>query len=182
VSKPIYTALVAAAAALLLAACGGSSYSSGSGSPSSSSSAASAPSSSVKLGKSQNAKLGETVLVDAAGKTLYSLSAEAKGRFICTSSGCLALWHPLLAGGGATPAGVPSLGTVRRPDGKLQVTYNARPLYTFASDTRAGQASGQGFKDVGTWSAVAVSGASQASPQPQPGGEGAPSYSGGGYR
>jgi hypothetical protein len=33
------------------------------------------------------------------------------------------------------------------------------PLYTFAQDQHPGDAKGQGFKDVGTWSAVTVSGA-----------------------
>jgi predicted lipoprotein with Yx(FWY)xxD motif len=98
---------------------------------------------------------GGTVLVNSAGLTLYHLSAEQNGKFICTGASCEALWHPLVAGAGR-PGGVESLGTVKRPDGSEQVTYKGMPLYTFAQDTKPGDAKGQGFKDVGTWMAVAV--------------------------
>jgi predicted lipoprotein with Yx(FWY)xxD motif len=86
--------------------------------------------------------------------TLYSLSAEHGGKFICTST-CTQVWHPLSAAGG-TPSGVASLSTVTRPDGSQQVAYKGMPLYTFAQDQRPGDTKGQGFKDVGTWSAVRV--------------------------
>jgi predicted lipoprotein with Yx(FWY)xxD motif len=87
--------------------------------------------------------------------TLYHLTGEQNGKFICTNSGCLQIWHPLTASG--TPTGtVGSLATVRRPDGTLQVTYKGLPLYTFAQD-HPGTANGQGFKDVGTWTVVTVS-------------------------
>jgi predicted lipoprotein with Yx(FWY)xxD motif len=110
-----------------------------------------------------NSSLGGTVLVDAQGMTLYSLSAEKGGKFICANSSCEALWHPLAATGG-TPTGVESLGTVKRPDGQEQVTYKGMPLYTFAQDTKPGDAKGQGFKDVGTWSAVMSSASSSSAP------------------
>jgi predicted lipoprotein with Yx(FWY)xxD motif len=90
--------------------------------------------------------------------TLYSLSAERGGKFICTSASCTQVWHPLSASAG-TPSGVASLSTITRPDGSRQVSYKGMPLYTFAQDQHAGDARGQGFKDVGTWSAVTVSGA-----------------------
>jgi predicted lipoprotein with Yx(FWY)xxD motif len=96
------------------------------------------------------------VLTDARGMTLYSLSAEQGGKFICTSSSCTQLWHPLSASAAGTPSGVASLATVMRPDGTRQVTYKGLPLYTFAQDQQPGQAKGQGLKDVGTWSAATV--------------------------
>jgi predicted lipoprotein with Yx(FWY)xxD motif len=87
--------------------------------------------------------------------TLYSLSAERAGRFICTNSACLQAWHPLAAPAASTPkASVGSLGTVKRPDGSQQVTYKGMPLYTFALDNAPGSVRGQGIKDVGTWRAV----------------------------
>jgi predicted lipoprotein with Yx(FWY)xxD motif len=105
--------------------------------------------------------LGKTVLVNSAGRTLYSLSAETHRRFICTGS-CLSLWHPLFATGGKKPTGARSLGTVKRPEGKLQVTYKGRPLYTFSGDHKRGDAMGEGLKDVGVWHAAVVSSASKA--------------------
>jgi predicted lipoprotein with Yx(FWY)xxD motif len=95
--------------------------------------------------------LGHNVLVTRSGRTLYSLSAETNGRFICTNSSCLSLWHPLTVSKGTKPTGAARLGTVRRPDGRTQVTFNHRPLYTFVEDKKPGQAKGEGFKDVGTW-------------------------------
>jgi predicted lipoprotein with Yx(FWY)xxD motif len=118
------------------------------------------------VGTARNAALGATVLVDGKGMTLYSLSAERHGRFICTSGACLSLWHPLTSRSAAPPrGGVASLATIRRADGTRQVIYRGMPLYTFAQDTRPGDAKGNGFKDVGVWKAVTV-GPAKARPAP----------------
>ena len=98
----------------------------------------------------QNRTLHKTVLVDRRGKTLYTLSAETRGRFICTTKFCLSLWTPLVVAHGTTPAGAKLLATVERPDGRTQVTYRGRPLYTFNED-KPGDVKGNGFKDVGIW-------------------------------
>jgi predicted lipoprotein with Yx(FWY)xxD motif len=112
-----------------------------------------------------------TVLTNTKHRTLYSLSAETKGRFICTAS-CLSTWHPLLTPAGVKPKGPVKLGTIERPEGKTQVTYKGLPLYTFSGDSKAGEANGEGIKDVGTWHAAVL--AKPAAPQPQPQPE--PSY------
>ena len=104
----------------------------------------------------KDASLGKTVLVTTAGRTLYRLSAERKGRFICTDSTCLGFWHPLTVAAHATPTGVAGLGTVRRPDGRRQVTYRGGPLYTFSGDDARGDAKGEGLKDVGVWHAAVL--------------------------
>jgi predicted lipoprotein with Yx(FWY)xxD motif len=132
-----------------------------------------------------NSTLGATVLVDAQGMTLYHLSGEQIGKFICATAACVQEWHPLTAPAAGTPSGsVGSLGTVKRPDGTEQVTYKGTPLYTFAKDQKAGDASGQGIKDVGTWSAV-TTGSSKTSAPAAPaapgGGSGESSKGGGGY-
>jgi predicted lipoprotein with Yx(FWY)xxD motif len=142
----------------MLAGCGSSSKSSSSSSASTGQ-AASAPASSAGstalVTTASNAKLGGTILVDAHGMTLYSLSAERAGKFICTGSACLQVWHPLTAASGSAPSSnVGSLATVRRADGSEQVTYKGMPLYTFALDRAPGDVRGQGIKDVGTWKAV----------------------------
>jgi predicted lipoprotein with Yx(FWY)xxD motif len=120
---------------------------------------------------------GKTILVNRRGLTLYRLSVERKGHFICTSSACLALWHPLVVAHGTTPTGAKSLGTVKRPDGRSQVAYKGGPLYTFAQDKKPGDMKGNGFKDVGTWRVVTVSGTSTPAPAPSSGG----GYGGSGY-
>ncbi|HEY1592032.1 MAG TPA: hypothetical protein VGF81_09590 [Solirubrobacteraceae bacterium] len=103
--------------------------------------------------------------MNSQGMTLYHLSAEQGGKFICTSAGCTQVWHPLTVASGTKPTGtVGSLGVVKRPDGTEQVTYKGMPLYTFAHDTAAGQDNGQGIKDVGTWTAVTTSTAKASAP------------------
>lgn len=148
------------AASVLLSACGGSSSAKTASSTSETQPAATQTStgaSSALVKTASNSKLGGTVLVDSHGMTLYHLSGEQNGKFICTSTTCLQVWHPLTAPAGSTPSGsVSSLSTVKRSDGTVQVTYQGTPLYTFAQDKEAGEASGQGIKDVGAWSAVTV--------------------------
>jgi predicted lipoprotein with Yx(FWY)xxD motif len=113
-----------------------------------------------------NAALNRTVLTNLKGHTLYSLSVETAGRFVCTGT-CLALWHPLVLPSNVKPRGPVRLGTIRRPDGRTQVTYKGRPLYAFVGDTKAGTAKGEGAKDVGTWHA-AVTPKSVPPPEPEP--------------
>ena len=113
--------------------------------------------------ETQNATLGKTILVTTKGRTLYSLSVETKGRFICTAS-CLSVWHPLLVPGGVKPTGPVKLGTIERPEGKTQVTFKGRPLYSFGGDSKAGDVNGEGIVDVGTWHAASVS---KATPKPE---------------
>ena len=105
-----------------------------------------------------NRQLGKTVLVTSAGLTLYHNATESKGHVRCTG-GCTSAWPPLLLPAGGHPtagAGVSQakLGTMRRPDGKTQVAYGGMALYRFGSDTRAGDARGQGVG--GIWFAVAA--------------------------
>jgi predicted lipoprotein with Yx(FWY)xxD motif len=104
----------------------------------------------------KNKALGRTILVNRQGLSLYSLSVERHGRFICKNAACLALWKPLVIAKGSTPTGVTGLGTVRRPDKRIQVTYRGAPLYRFVEDRKPGQIKGNGFKDVGTWRVVTV--------------------------
>ena len=101
--------------------------------------------------------LGATILVNSRGRSLYSLSVERHGRFICKTSACLSLWTPLTVRKGTKPTGVAGLGTVKRPDGKIQVAFRGAPLYTFSQDMKRGDVKGNGFKDVGVWRVVVVS-------------------------
>jgi predicted lipoprotein with Yx(FWY)xxD motif len=114
-----------------------------------------------------NAALGEKILTTLKGRTLYSLSVETHGRFVCTGS-CLSTWHPLTVAARKSPRGPVKLGTVKRPDGRVQVTYRGRPLYSFAGDAKAGDANGEGIRDVGTWHAAMISNLSPPAPTPAP--------------
>ncbi len=151
--------LPAIAASLLIAACGSSSSGSTTSSAAGTQPAAqtSSSSSGAVVVKTASNSLG-TILVDSQGMTLYHLSGEQNGKFICTSSACVGVWHPLIAPSSGAPGGeVGSLGTVKRPEGTVQVTYKGTPLYTFTGDQQSGETKGQGIKDVGTWSVVTTS-------------------------
>jgi predicted lipoprotein with Yx(FWY)xxD motif len=181
----------ALAVSLLIAACGSSSSSKTTSSAASTQPAAqtsSSSSSSAVVVKSASSSLG-TILVDSQGMTLYHLSGEFNGKFICTSTACLGVWHPLIASAGSEPSGeVGSLGTVKRPEGTMQVTYKGTPLYTFTGDQQPGETKGQGIKDVGTWSVITTSSSSTPSstsgssePEKSSGGGSSGNSSGGGY-
>jgi predicted lipoprotein with Yx(FWY)xxD motif len=120
----------------------------------------------VVVKEAENTSLESTVLTTTKGKTLYSLSVETHGKFICTGP-CLATWKPLVVPAGVKPKGPVRLGTIKRPDGKTQVTFKGRPLYSFNGDVKRGETNGEGLKDVGTWHAAKVAKASS-SPAPEP--------------
>jgi predicted lipoprotein with Yx(FWY)xxD motif len=171
----------AVAASVLLSACGGSSHKASNNASAPSAPASSQPSSAL-VKTASVPSVGGTVLVDTKGMTLYRLSGERASKFICTSSGCLQVWHPLTVPSGGKPSGsVGSLGVVKRPDGTMQVTYKGMPLYTFAQDSAPGQAKGQGIKDVGTWNAVTTSAAKASSSSQSSAAASPPASSGGGY-
>ncbi len=154
--------LPALAMSLLLVACGGSSSSNTASSAASTQPATqtSSSSSSAVVVKTASSSLG-TILVDSQGMTLYHLSGEQGGKFICTSTACVGVWHPLIVPSSDAPSGeVGSLSIVKCPEGTLQVTYKGTPLYTFAQDKQAGETNGQGIKDVGTWSVITASSSS----------------------
>ncbi len=152
----------ALAASLLIAACGSSSSSYTTSSASGGQPAAQTSSTpKAALVKTSSTSNRGTILVDSSGMTLYHLGGEQNGRFICTGSACVGVWHPLIApASGVASGGISSLGTVKRPDGSVQVTYKGTPLYTFAEDQQPGESNGQGIKDVGTWSVVTTSSSS----------------------
>lgn len=104
-------------------------------------------------GEATAPSLHKTVLTNTKGLTLYTLSGETNGKFICTGA-CLKAWPPLLVAAGTTPKGPVKLGTIKRPEGKTQVTYKGMPIYTFSGDSRKGEANGEGLRDVGVWHAV----------------------------
>jgi predicted lipoprotein with Yx(FWY)xxD motif len=113
-------------------------------------------------------KLG-MVLVNSRGHTLYLFAKDRNGTSACSGS-CARFWPPLLSSGQPTAgSGVNRslLGKTRRSDGRLQVTYNRHPLYTFALDKKAGQTSGQGNLAFGArWYAVSARGTKVVKPVP----------------
>jgi predicted lipoprotein with Yx(FWY)xxD motif len=101
------------------------------------------------------------VLVAANGHTLYLFAKDRHGKSACSAS-CAQFWPPLLTKGKPTAgAGVRAtlLGTSKRSNGSLQVTYNKHPLYRYTLDTRAGQTKGEGVSAFGAkWYALSAKG------------------------
>ena len=102
------------------------------------------------------------ILVNSRGRTLYLFKKDRNGKSACAGQ-CATFWPPLIAStkpGVAGGAKKSLIGTTKRADGRLQVTYNHHPLYTFVKDTKAGQTSGEGLNAYGAiWDAVSPAGA-----------------------
>ena len=102
-----------------------------------------------------------SVIVAADGKTLYLFTPDEGGTPTCYDD-CATAWPPLLVDDAAAAAAgegldAAKLTTVERTDGGLQVVYNGWPLYFFASDTAAGDVTGQGVGEK--WFVVGPDGA-----------------------
>jgi predicted lipoprotein with Yx(FWY)xxD motif len=74
------------------------------------------------------------VLFDANGQAVYAFENDRRNRSNCTSEECVTAWPPVLtreqpSAGAGVEVGL--LGTIRRSDGTLQVTYDGRPLYFY---------------------------------------------------
>src|SRR5438046_8142912 len=81
------------------------------------------------------------VLFDGRGYVLYAFTRDANGRSACYGA-CARAW-PVYYAKGTLRAGTgvrrSLLGTIRRRDGRRQITYAGRPLYYYVGDTTAGQ-------------------------------------------
>jgi predicted lipoprotein with Yx(FWY)xxD motif len=95
-------------------------------------------------------KLGR-ILVNGHGQTLYLFEKDKGTKSACYGQ-CAKFWPPAfttgkpIAGSGVKAS---LLGTTKRRDGQLQVTYNGHPLYAFLMDKKPGQAKGEGTKFFG---------------------------------
>jgi predicted lipoprotein with Yx(FWY)xxD motif len=119
---------------------------------------------------------GVTVLTNAEGFTLYWFAPDTATRSDCDAS-CARHWPPV-TGPVTAGRGVPgAIGSITRPGGAVQATYDGHPLYTASLDTAPGQAKGNGlWSGGGIWHEVTVSGVTPPASSPSAG------YSeGGGY-
>ena len=165
--RKIWGAAGLAALALAVSACGSSSSSSAaSGSTpaaAGSSSASSAPASSSG-GTALDVKTigGQQVVTNSAGFTVYWFAPDTSTTSKCTGS-CATYWPPVKGPATAMSGVTGKLGTITRPDGTTQATYDGHPLYTYAGDTAPGQAKGNGLNvSGGLWYEMTVSGATPA--------------------
>jgi len=101
---------------------------------------------------------GMTVLTNGRGFTLYWFAPDTPSKSNCTGT-CAQYWPPVTGRPAAGPALAARVGTITRPDGSAQVTYDRHPLYTYIGDTAPGQANGNDLNlNGGLWHEVTVPG------------------------
>jgi len=167
--------VLAIGALLVVTGCGGSSSSSGEGgaygSGSESNTAQNASSEAKGGGEAaaggdgvvavaKSPELG-TILVDSKGFTVYDFHKD-KGTTSACYGACAGVWPPLTTSGAPqamSGAEKSKLGTTKRSDGTMQVTYAGHPLYTYVADKKPGEATGNDFSSYGAqWYALKPSG------------------------
>ena len=99
-----------------------------------------------------------TVLTNANGLTLYWFAPDTPTTSTCTGS-CAAYWPPVTGNPAAGHGVTGKLGTIKRPGGTEQATYDGHPLYTYIGDSARGQANGNKLDlNGGYWYEVRISG------------------------
>ena len=94
---------------------------------------------------------GINVLTNANGRTLYWFAPDTPATSKCIGS-CAAYWPPVPGHPKAGPGVTGKLGTIKRPGGGLQATYDGHPLYTYIGDSGPGQAGGNNLNlNGGLW-------------------------------
>ena len=94
--------------------------------------------------KTMDTKAGK-VFTDDKGMTLYTFDKDAKGKSNCADA-CAKNWPPFPAAADAKAEGDWTI--VDRADGTKMWAYDDKPLYTFASDTKPGDMTGDGVGGV----------------------------------
>jgi predicted lipoprotein with Yx(FWY)xxD motif len=102
------------------------------------------------------------ILFDGRGFVLYGFTRDPRGKSAC-SGACAKAWPPyLVKTRPRVAAGVKArlLGTTRRADGTVQVTYAGRALYYYVGDRRPGQVLCQNVSEFGgIWRVIRPTGA-----------------------
>jgi predicted lipoprotein with Yx(FWY)xxD motif len=101
-------------------------------------------------------------LVDRRGFALYRFTHDRTSSSTCYAA-CASAWPPYVVKRRPAAAGrgahLGLLGSVRRRDGRLQVTYAGHPLYYYVGDRRPRQVLCQAVTEYGgTWYVVAADG------------------------
>jgi predicted lipoprotein with Yx(FWY)xxD motif len=91
-----------------------------------------APATKVVVGRSQFGSM----LFNGKRQAIYVFSADSRRKSNCYGD-CARAWPPVYTSGKPRAGGgvhTSLLGTARRKDGRLQVTYAGRPLYYYADE------------------------------------------------
>lgn len=113
-------------------------------SPTSASSAA-MPSNNIYMTKTNPAK--GTYLTDFQGMTLYIFDNDTAGVSNCIGN-CAKIWPAYTSGATAQSIFPAHISVITRTDGSKQFAWDQKPLYYYASDTKAGDMNGDGVGNV----------------------------------
>ena len=87
------------------------------------------------------------MLVNTSGMTLYTFDNDVAGSGKSACNGpCAALWPAVAAEADAKPEG--DMTIFARDDGTKQWAYKGKPVYLYKSDMKAGDMTGDNFKNV----------------------------------
>ena len=89
------------------------------------------------------------MLTDSKGMTLYTFDKD-KGKMSSCYDKCAKLWPPYAVQKGEKMG--KDWAKTKRKDGSMQWTYDGHPLYYYANDKKAGDATGDG--KFGVWHVV----------------------------
>jgi predicted lipoprotein with Yx(FWY)xxD motif len=101
-----------------------------------------------------------SILTDGSDRTIYLFTRDRSTASTCVGP-CATAWPPVLTTGAPRHAGglTAALGTTRRRDGTVQVTYGGHPLYYYVNDVRPGEILCQNVDEFGgTWLVVSPRG------------------------
>jgi predicted lipoprotein with Yx(FWY)xxD motif len=163
-SRPIIGATVFAGLLLVAAGCGGSSNSSTTATtaattpataattPATAAPTTAAPSTAgATLSVATNAKVGQSILVDGNGKTVYMYVPDGNSTTTKVPTSIKANWPAVTITGppkAGTGVDASKLAVQTQADGTQQVSYAGHLLYNFSGDSAAGTANGQGLGSV----------------------------------
>jgi predicted lipoprotein with Yx(FWY)xxD motif len=104
---------------------------------------------SAQIVTAEDATLG-TILTTSDGFTLYTFDNDTanSGTSACVDA-CASAWPPFPVADATVSGGDGEVGTITRPDGSPQTTYNGLPLYMFSGDAAPGETNGEGV--AGVW-------------------------------
>jgi len=92
-------------------------------------------------------KMVNGMLVDSSGMTLYTFDRDVAGSGKSACNGpCATLWPPAMAPADAKAEG--DFTIVTRDDGTKQWAYKGKPIYLYSADKKAGDVTGDNFRDV----------------------------------
>ena len=94
-------------------------------------------------------KKADGMLVDSKGMTVYTYDKDTASKSACNGP-CAVNWPPVIVSDSKPMA--PDYSIITRDDGKKQLAYKDKPLYTFIKDKKAGDKVGD--KAMGAWHVV----------------------------